>query len=34
MNKKIIFTTAAVLATVATAGGVKADELNISSIKI
>lgn len=28
MNKKIIFTTAAVLATVATAGGVKADELN------
>lgn len=27
MNKKIIFTTAAVLATVATAGGVKADEL-------
>ena len=28
MNKKIILTTAAVLATVATAGGVKADELN------
>ena len=28
MNKKIIFTTAAVLATVATAGVVKADELN------
>ena len=27
MNKKIIFTTAAVLATVATAGGVKADEV-------
>lgn len=28
MNKKIILTTAAVLATVATAGGVRADELN------
>ena len=28
MNKKVILTTAAVLATVATAGGVKADELN------
>lgn len=28
MNKKIILTTAAVLATVATAGGVKADEFN------
>lgn len=33
MNKKVILTTAAVLATVATAGGVKADELNGDLVK-